>query len=127
MKKHVLIIDDSNVEIFIAQHLINKKKISEKISTFTTVEESLTYLNSIDKLEEFPDLIFLDINMPVLNGFDFLERFLEFPNTFQEQCEVIMLTSSDDPKDKDRAMNYTVVKDYFIKPLKPTDLDCFLS
>ncbi len=127
MKKHVLIIDDSNVEIFIAQHIIKKKKISEKISTFTTIEESLTYLKSIDKLEDFPDLIFLDINMPVLNGFDFLESFLEFPNTFQEQCEIIMLTSSDDPKDKVRAMNYSVVKDYFIKPLNPTDLDCFLS
>ena len=127
MKKHILIIDDSKVEIFIAQHIINKKKISEKISTFTTVEESLTYLKSIDNLEEFPDLIFLDINMPVLNGFDFLDLFLQFPNEFQAQCEVIMLTSSEDPKDKDRAMKYSVVKDYFIKPLKSTDLDCFQS
>jgi len=117
--KHVLLIDDNDIDNYINNHIVKKSKISDKISIKNSAIKALEYLESIkDNVEEFPDLIFLDIGMPIMNGFDFLEELVKFPIVVNNQCSVVMLTSSNDKNDIERAKQFFVVKEYLIKPLK---------
>ncbi len=118
-KRHVLLIDDNNVDSFINKHIVTKSQISEKITVKNSAIKALEFLEDmVNKTDDFPDLIFLDIGMPIMNGFDFLEEFIKFPSVIDNKCSVVMLTSSNDQNDIDLAKSYPVVKEYFVKPLK---------
>lgn len=117
--KHVLLIDDNDMDNYISNHIISKNNIAEKISVKTSAMDALEYLSGIQaKPDEFPNLILLDIRMPAMDGFDFLEEFVKLPQVINKQCDVVMLTSSSDPKDMERASTYSVVKKYLTKPLE---------
>lgn len=118
-KRHVLLIDDNNVDSFINKHIVTKSQISDKITVKNSAIKALEFLESIrNEADEFPDLIFLDIGMPIMNGFGFLEEFVKFPLVIDNKCSVVMLTSSNDQNDIILAKSYSVVKEYFVKPLK---------
>jgi len=118
-KKHILLVDDNDIDTYITNHIVKKSQIAEKITIKNSGIKAIEYLQSIkESAEEFPDLIFLDIGMPIMNGFGFLEEFVKLPLVIANHCSVVMLTSSNDQNDIDRAMNYSVVKKYFVKPLK---------
>jgi CheY-like chemotaxis protein len=116
--KNILLIDDSTMDNYISEFIIKEAKIAEKINVFTSPIEALVYLRTMQsKQEEFPDAIFLDINMPEMNGFGFLDEFSKFPEEIIKRTSIFMLTSSDDPNDIERALKYSAVKKYFVKPL----------
>lgn len=116
---HILLIDDNDIDNFITHHVISKAEIAEKITVKNSAIEALEYLRTIrDDFEQFPDLIFLDVAMPLMDGFGFLNEIIKFPKLIENQCFVAMLTSSNNKDDIDRAMQYSVVKKYFNKPLK---------
>lgn len=127
--KHILLIDDNDMDNYISNYIINKNNVTEKITMKTSAIDALEYLNTLQtNPKEFPDLIFLDIRMPVMDGFDFLEEFIKFPQAINKQCDVVILSSSNHQKDIDRALQYSVVKKYFTKPLELSmleDLQCF--
>ena len=117
--KHVLLIDDNDIDNYVNNHIITKSKITEKITVKKSAIAALEYLKSIEENTiEFPGLIFLDISMPIMDGFGFLEEIIKFPQTIEKQCAVVMLSSSDNPNDIKRAMNFEVVMDFFTKPLR---------
>lgn len=117
--KKVLLIDDSDIDNYVNQHVITKSKLAEKITIETSAGDALNYLTSLQTHpEDFPDIIFLDIRMPEMDGFGFLDEFKKFPQALHHQCDVVMLTSSSDQKDIDRAAQYAVVKKYLNKPLE---------
>lgn len=117
--KHVLLIDDNDIDNYVNNHIITKSKIAEKITVKKSAIAALEYLKSIEENTiEFPGLIFLDISMPIMDGFGFLEEIIKFPQTVEKQCAVVMLSSSDNPNDIKRAMNFEVVMDFFTKPLR---------
>lgn len=106
-----MIIDDSEADHFLAKDIIQKYNPNITILQAYDGEEALEILTTI---EEQPDVIFLDINMPRMNGHEFLEQY----NTREKQAPVIvMLTSSDQEKDKERSQAYHCVKKYCSKQL----------
>lgn len=114
----VLLIDDNDIDNYISNHVIESTNLAKKITAKSSAMDALTYLKSIEQAgENFPDIIFLDIRMPKMDGFDFLEKFNEFPKSLTKTCNVIMLTSSLHPDDKVRARQNPMVKNFLNKPL----------
>ena len=118
MIKHVLLIDDNTIDNYIAKTIISKRGAAAKTSVMISAIDALEYLETLkNNSEEFPDAIFLDIQMPEMDGFGFLEEFKVFPASIIAKTAVFMLTSSSDPEDIKRSREYSVVKKYYSKPL----------
>lgn len=113
----VMIVDDCESDHFISQHVINKFNPSIKIFNAYDGKEALKKLES---LETQPTLILLDINMPGMNGFAFLE---EYQKWGKPASVVAMLTSSAQEDDHEKALKYDVVKNFFIKPVSARTLE----
>lgn len=109
----VLIVDDSEADQFICDHILKKHNPDIEILTAYDGEEALAVLNDAAKL---PQVIFLDINMPRMNGHEFLEVYSKSYDVSNAPL-VVMLTSSNQKKDVDRSMAFDAVVDYFTKPL----------
>jgi len=114
----IMLVDDDKNDNFFHEREIKKNNIE----TIVIVEESgtgaLKYLKSmIDKKKIEPALIFLDINMPGMNGWEFLEEYNNLPKEIQSKVMIIMLTTSVRPEDIERAESYEFVLDYITKPL----------
>jgi CheY-like chemotaxis protein len=111
----ILVVDDDENDQFICEYTIRKFDPSIRILKAFDGSEALDILHS-----ETPNAIILDINMPVMNGFEFLDRYAE---EFEVHAPVVaMLTSSHLGKDRERAMQYSFVKSYFEKPLQADHL-----
>ncbi|KGO95870.1 response regulator [Flavobacterium enshiense] len=125
---HIMLIDDNQIDNFITNHIVEKSGIAERISLMNSAIEALKHLESIkEDYDKFPDLIFLDISMPVMDGFGFLDKIVNFPKVSKHACDIVMLTSSNDAKDIERASKYGIVKEYFVKPLKKDMLDLLVN
>lgn len=116
--KCVMLVDDNLIDNLINEKIIEANKFAKQILVFYFANEALDYLIQYsNNLEELPQIIFLDINMPIMDGFQFLEDFGDLPDTVHEICKIIMLSSSISPKDIDRAASNRYVKKYLNKPL----------
>ncbi len=125
--KRVMLIDDNEIDNIINEKIIEATNFAENILKFQTGQEALEYLSSNqDNLAEIPEIVFLDINMPIMDGFQFLEDFEKFSQDVHDRCKIIMLSSSISPKDIDRAASSKYVKKYLNKPLKPRYLEAIV-
>ncbi|QRI64309.1 response regulator [Shinella sp. PSBB067] len=111
----ILVVDDDENDQFICEYTIRKFDPSIRVVKAFDGTEALDALRT-----GTPDAIILDINMPVMNGFEFLDRYAQ---EFEVHAPVVaMLTSSHLGKDRERAMQYSFVKSYFEKPLQADHL-----
>lgn len=119
--KTVMLIDDNEIDNLINQKMIEAASIAENIYTHTGAKSAIEFLRNMEKLknsnEVLPDVIFLDIDMPLMDGFQFLDEFEKLSNGTKKLCKIIMLTSSINPQDFDRSKKYNSVKLYLNKPL----------
>ena len=115
---HILIIDDDEINNFIAVKLINKIALPTMVSACLNGREGLDLIKSrIENKEPLPDVIFLDINMPIMNGWEFLEEFILMKDQLDKDIAINMLSSSVYNDDISKAKSYPVVKSFISKPL----------
>lgn len=112
----VMIIDDSNIDRFVAEKMIRQTYFAEHILTVPSAQLALDYLGVIKDEESLPDIIFLDINMPGMTGFEFLERYRELPELIRRQS-IVMLSSTISQKDIDKATADPYVITFMEKPV----------
>jgi CheY-like chemotaxis protein len=125
---NVMIIDDSNTDRFLIKQLVLSSNLAENILSYDKPSEAFLYLKNIKETGEgLPDLIFLDLNMPEMNGFQFLDMFRELPKNILRSTKVIIVSSSDSKEDIEKSAEYPNVIKYFIKPLKIMDLAEFIE
>jgi CheY-like chemotaxis protein len=119
--KKVILIDDDQVNNFVCESIIKSEKFADEVISFEWAEDALVYLRkSLEKpVEQFPNLIFLDINMPGMDGWSFIDEYRRMPKEYLEHCSLFMLSSAVDRKDIISAKSYEEVKDFFSKPLSP--------
>lgn len=120
LKSRVFIIDDDPIHQRIAQIMISKHNLFDEYFSYTDAQKALDFLQENKKNEEtLPDVILLDLNMPVLDGWDFLETFETLIKEFKKNIRVFIVSSSVDEKDLLRSKSYVAVKGFISKPLSP--------
>ena len=117
-KLNFLVIDDSKLNCFIAEKLIRNNAVAADVAVFMEAIEALEYVkNRSDPPDAFHTVIILDIQMPVMNGFEFVEMFEKLPDSIKTNYDIFMISSSVNENDHNRVGNYPSVKQLLVKPL----------
>ncbi|HEY1046628.1 MAG TPA: response regulator [Bacteroidia bacterium] len=110
------IIDDDPIYVYGAKRALELGEICHSILIYHDGKEAFDKLSQIIKSnQKLPDLILLDINMPVWDGWQFLDEFVKIP--IKQKITIFMVSSSIDPSDTERAKTYEAVSDFIIKPI----------
>ena len=113
----VLLIDDDDVVNTLNSIILRKSGLVENIQSVMSGSEGLSTLSVCEKDNCWPSLIFVDINMPGMNGWEFIELFKEKFSALKKKSMICLLSSSLDPRDKEKADKSDLVDFYFSKPL----------
>jgi CheY-like chemotaxis protein len=114
----VLIIDDDSVDRWIMRKSMNKINFSKEILEAENGADGLKMITDHSNGVQLPELIFLDVNMPVLDGFGFLDVFEQLSREYKKRCRIAVVSANESEKEKKRALKYESVIGYFEKPLK---------
>jgi len=126
MKKYnkVILIDDSEIDNLVNKHILSRSDLADEIQVFSLAQEALDFFANTNETE-YPQLILLDINMPIINGFMFLQEFSRLLGEKTNKIDVFMLSSSVDPNDIRKSEDYKFVKGFISKPLSLEHLSKF--
>ncbi len=115
--KKIAIVDDDNIFQFTTKVKIEKLNLAEDISIYNDGEEIFDYLKTC-AVDDLPDVLLLDINMPLVDGWDFLELYETLSDDKKNRIHIFMLSSSINPVDLEKAENHPHIKRYVTKPIK---------
>jgi response regulator of citrate/malate metabolism len=117
----IMLIDDNKIDLFIHTEFIKQMNISHTILEYAFASDALSFLKN-NEVDKWPNLVLLDIHMPIMNGFDFLEKYAEFPLSYREKCKVIIVSSSLDTGDKLKSKENPYVLELIEKPMNTDKL-----
>ncbi|RTY95874.1 response regulator [Flavobacterium sp. GT3R68] len=116
--KLLTIIDDDEVFVFLTTKAIEKTNIVDKVTVFHNGKQALTFFEqNFNKPELLPEIILLDLFMPVMDGWQFLEEFIKIQPRFEKKIVVYVITSSISPIDAKKAKTITQISDFIVKPV----------
>jgi CheY-like chemotaxis protein len=129
----VLLIDDDDTTNFLNQRLLDRMKVTDHVRTFVNGKQAFDYLYNVsnnnyeqENNEYFkPELIFLDINMPVMDGFEMLELYERLDSSFRKNIIMAVLTTSTHPQDTSSSKRYNA--EYLTKPLTTEKVNALLK
>lgn len=128
MKTSVCIIDDDGLYKLLLKKSINKLPFEVAVSCYDNGQEALYgLLENKDIPELLPDVVLLDINMPVMDGWEFLDAFIELKWQFSKQIKIFMASSSIATQDIEKSKLYNEISDYLIKPINAQKLKEILA
>lgn len=121
MLNKILCVDDDPITLMLCKKVIAKANFSEEIESAKDGVEALKFFDSLtengSKSETYPELIFLDLNMPIMDGWEFLDEFSKNLTQSFPKTKIIVLSSSIDPKDINKSKSYPMVLDFLPKPI----------
>lgn len=123
----ILLVDDDDISNYITESLIKEMAISEEVAVVTDGRQALDYIENHELLSQHQTghiLVLLDLNMPVMDGFEFMEEYEKRP--WRDKVSVVMLTSSSNPKDLKNLKNYPFAG-YLQKPFGQSDIRQLLA
>ena len=116
---NIFLVDDDHIYQFTAKKTLESMGLTDRVSIFPDGEKAIAFIKDhLSNPDELPDIIFLDINMPVMDGWQFIDEFqkLQLP----KKVSVYMVSSSVDENDMRRSKEFGVIDDYIIKPVGRT-------
>jgi CheY-like chemotaxis protein len=119
MLHKILCVDDDPITLMLYKMVIAKASFTEEIITAKNGQEALDYYDNLQAINELccPELIFLDLNMPVMGGWEFLDNFITEKYSKFNKTKVIVLSSTIDPNDIEKSKKYSIVIDFMSKPV----------
>lgn len=121
--KDVCIIDDDPICVFGLKKRLLEAEFFEEIITWSNGLEAINFFTKrVIEKKPLPTTVFLDLNMPLMDGWDFLEEFKKIDISFRKNVRIHILSSSVDAKDVLKAKTYVEVENYFTKPIKKEDI-----
>ncbi len=127
-KKILCIVDDDDIYKYSIKRTLKNKELTKKILTFSNGEEAIDFMiKNLNENENLPDIIFLDINMPIMDGFQFMEEYVKIKPRVGKEILIYMVSSSIDTYDIKRAKSISEVSDYLMKPISPNELTELLN
>ncbi len=128
MDEIVAIIDDDRVFQKVTWMKIERRNLARKVLMFSDGEQAIHFLEEkAASPDELPDIILLDLNMPVMDGWDFLDAFVRLRPKIGKQITLFVATSSVNPEDMRRAQQISAVSDYVVKPISDSSLNRLFS
>lgn len=120
----VMIIDDNMVDLYIISRMITKNNFGKKVLHYTEAEEAMKYLQeNQDNITMLPQVIFVDIYMPLMSGFEFLEAYNRLSETLKDYCKAYIISSTIDNEDIARSNSNKNVVSFHVKPITKEFLD----
>jgi len=124
----IAVVDDDKIFQLIATRSIKATQFSGKILQFNNGSEAIQYLEEHANDEHaLPDLLFLDINMPLVDGWMFMEDYISLKSRIHKLIRIYMVSSSIDPKDIERAKAISDIKEYVTKPISQQKFAALIS
>lgn len=117
------LIDDDEIYQYGFKRTVEKSKFTKKVLVFSDGEQAINFMvDNIANSQMLPDVIFLDINMPIMNGFEFMEEYIKLKPKLGKKITIYMVSSSINPSDIERAKKISDLTDYIIKPIEESTL-----
>ena len=125
--KNILLVDDDSIFNFLNSKMLEKTGLANEVHTALNGKQAIDLLNSYYmKASSLPDIILLDLNMPVMDGFEFLEAFKKINTPNKEKVNIVIVTSSQDPNDIAKAKKMGITQ-YLTKPISEKSLRAALE
>jgi CheY-like chemotaxis protein len=126
--KNIILVDDDEIMVYLTKRLVDKTDLAELSQVFGNGKELIDFLKqNHNKPDLLPEAIFLDLFMPVMNGWEFLEEYDKIKPTLAKEITIYIITSSVSPADFNKAKNNKYVSDYVVKPMNKEQFNLIIK